>query len=147
MNVGTQVRSLDTKFVINGQNKVGIVEGIVTILTTRKVVIQDDKEQLFQITPANFAKNFSEVQDVDQDLEQLNKEVLEEIEQQQADQSLIEQLDVKTQEIAKPLITRKMEVAQQMDLGIIGATAIAKAIGMNASYAQRLVSQIRKERE
>lgn len=159
MNVGSQVASSNTKFTINGQTKTGSVEGQVILSTTRKVVVQDG-DSMYQITPANFANNFEEVHNlktlqgssVDEVVspevfvDQVNDEVVEQSTEQQvqvetSNLSSSEKVDSKTKENK---ISRKDQVAQQMDLGVVGATAIAKVIGMNASYCQRLVGQINK---
>ena len=172
MNVGSQVAALSTKFTINGQTKQGSVQGEVVLRTTRKVVVQSG-DNMYQITPANFGKNFDEVSDMDisKQVEDIvrakvnvqpdNVKMVEDavrlINKKQTDNSSSEKVQTKADDTIKVQkvqtkntdnkISRKDQVAEQINLGVVGATAIAKVIGMNASYCQRLVGQINKARD
>jgi len=143
MKVGSQVQATKTKFIINGQRKIGPVEGQVITMTSRKVVIEGTKEQMFQITPANFLANFQQVSQQEQiaEVEVVEEQVIE----AEVEQIVEAEVEVPQQEIAQKPITRKQQIKKLMDEGETSPTKIAKAIGMNVSYCMRLVSQLRKE--
>lgn len=158
MKVSDKVQSSNVKYVVNGKKGEGPISGVVTKMTSRVVII----DETIQVTPAQFKNNFELVADIKDDVvvddvkaavdnvEFGATEVPNDVEQKVDDK--VE--DAKQKEVVEEVIepidfaqgtSRLEQVKAYMAKGMTSPTKIARLIGMNQSYCQRLVSKARKE--